>query len=430
VLNNAISLTAIGKTYRVYEKPTNRLKQNLFPKAFSLLGKSPKRYFSEVVALENVSLQVLKGQAVGILGANGAGKSTLLQIICGTLAPTTGSINLSGQATGLLELGSGFNGDYSGRENIHLNGQLLGLNSAQIEALLPEIEAFAELGEFIDQPIKIYSTGMVMRLAFSVIINTNPEILIIDEALAVGDFYFQQKCFKKLEELKKSGTTLLFVSHDVGSILNLCDSAILLKNGAIDFFGSPKEAVARFHASLQNSGSLEAEKKEPIGSLSGKLLKENYFQNREANIYGSGKVDITDWAICSVDGKPISVVQSDEEIKVYIKATFREDCVAPIFGYFFTDVFGQQIGGTNTMFINADIGPRKKGDIIEIEFNQTLNFSSGKYSLNLGCSEYIDGGLVAHHRLYEITAIDFFSINKSVGFVSPKTTITLRGSVS
>lgn len=429
MVDTAISLMGIGKTYRVYEKPINRLKQSLFPRAFSLLGKSPKRYFSEVVALENVSLQVRKGQALGILGANGAGKSTLLQIICGTLSPTNGSINLSGRATGLLELGSGFNGDYSGRENIYLNGQLLGLNLAQIEALLPEIEAFAELGEFIDQPIKIYSTGMVMRLAFSVVINTNPEILIIDEALAVGDFYFQQKCFKKLEELKKGGTTLLFVSHDVGSILNLCDSAILLKNGAVEFSGSPKEAVARFHASLQNRGCLNSEKKERIRSLPDKPLKENYFQNREANIYGTGKVNIIDWAICSVDGKPISVVQSDEEIKVYIKAAFRENCLAPIFGYFFTDVLGQQIGGTNTMYINADIGPRDKGDIVEIEFNQTLNFSSGKYSLNLGCSEYIDGGLVAHHRLYDITAIDFFSINDSVGFISPKTTITIRDSV-
>jgi ABC-type polysaccharide/polyol phosphate transport system ATPase subunit len=228
----------VGKIYRIFDKPQDRLKQ--------LLAGAYRRYYREFVGLKDVSFELRRGEALGIIGRNGQGKSTLLQILAGTTAPTTGSVEVAGRIAALLELGAGFNPEFTGRENVLFNGVLQGMARDEVKARLPEILDFAEIGSYIDQPVKSYSTGMFVRLAFAAHIFQNPEILIVDEALSVGDVFFQQKCFEKIREMRRDGLTLVFVSHDMPAIRNICDRALLLQAGAVVFEGTPDEAVSRF----------------------------------------------------------------------------------------------------------------------------------------------------------------------------------------
>lgn len=245
----AIKVKGLSKCYTIYRKPADRLKQSVVSRMFLFLGQPLRAYYREFWALRNITLEVKKGETLGVIGRNGSGKSTLLQLICGTLTPTAGSIETKGRITALLELGSGFNPAFTGRENIYLNGAILGLSQAEIEARFEAIAAFADIGEFIDQPVKIYSSGMKVRLAFAVQAMVDPDILIVDEALAVGDERFQRKCIRRLEELKENGTSILFVSHSVQQIIELCDRALLLEQGQRLLIGNPV-IVARAYQRL------------------------------------------------------------------------------------------------------------------------------------------------------------------------------------
>src|SRR6478672_3840406 len=228
----AIKVEHLSKCYQIYSQPRERLKQFILPALQGMIGQQPKQYFRDFWALQDVSFEVRKGETVGIIGRNGSGKSTLLQLICGTLNPTSGSLQAHGRIAALLELGSGFNPEFTGRENVYLNGSLLGLSSAEIDVKFDDIAAFADIGEFIERPVKTYSSGMVVRLAFAVQAMVDPDILIVDEALSVGDEKFQRKCFARLEELKSRGTSILFVSHSGSQIVELCERALLLEHGA------------------------------------------------------------------------------------------------------------------------------------------------------------------------------------------------------
>ena len=243
--DTTIRVQSLSKCYQIYDAPRDRLKQFVVPRVQRLLGRPPKQYFREFWALKDVSFEVKKGETVGIIGRNGSGKSTLLQLICGTLAPTNGSVETKGRIAALLELGSGFNPEFTGRENVYMNASILGLSEAEIDAKYDEILAFADIGEFIDQPVKQYSSGMYVRLAFAVIAHVNADILVIDEALSVGDAFFVQKCMRFLRQFMETGT-VLFVSHDTGAILNLCQTAVWLHNGAIAAAGTPKEITESY----------------------------------------------------------------------------------------------------------------------------------------------------------------------------------------
>lgn len=243
----AIQVAGLSKCYTIYNKPIDRLKQSIVPKVLRALGKPPKTYYREFWALRDIALQVGKGETIGIIGRNGSGKSTLLQLVCGTLTPTIGKIETKGRITALLELGSGFNPEFSGRENVFLNGAILGLSQEEIEARFDEIAGFADIGEFIEQPVKFYSSGMTVRLAFAVQAMVDPDILIVDEALAVGDERFQRKCFRRIEELKENGTSILFVSHSSQQIIELCDRALLLEQGQRLLFDNPVTVVRAYH---------------------------------------------------------------------------------------------------------------------------------------------------------------------------------------
>ena len=241
--NNAIRVDGLGKCYEIYNRPQDRLKQSIIPRIRALVGRVPKYYYREFWALRNVSFEVGRGETVGIIGRNGSGKSTLLQIICGTLTPSTGLVETRGRVAALLELGAGFNPEFTGRENVYMNATVLGLTKEEIDARFDDISAFADIGDFIEQPVKHYSSGMYARLAFAVAINVDPDILVVDEALAVGDEPFQRKCFARINKIKSDGATVLFVSHSGGTIINLCDRAILLNRGERLFTGLPKRAV-------------------------------------------------------------------------------------------------------------------------------------------------------------------------------------------
>lgn len=242
----AIKVENLGKCYHIYNQPQDRLKQAIIPRLQSLIGKPPKKYFREFWALQDISFEVKKGETIGIIGRNGSGKSTLLQLICGTLTPTSGTVKTTGRIAALLELGSGFNMEFTGRENVYLNGAVLGLSKEEIDTRFADIAAFADIGDFLEQPVKMYSSGMVVRLAFSVQAMIAPDILIVDEALAVGDEKFQRKCFARLEELKSRGTAILFVSHSGPQIVDLCDGALLLEHGARLMYSQPFKVVRAY----------------------------------------------------------------------------------------------------------------------------------------------------------------------------------------
>lgn len=242
----AIHVNNLSKCYEIYDTPRDRLKQFVVPPMQRMVGRAPAQYFREFWALKDVSFDIKKGETFGIIGRNGSGKSTLLQMICGTLTPTSGNIQTNGRIAALLELGSGFNLEFTGRENIYLNGTVIGLTMEEIETRLDDILAFSDIGDFIDQPVKTYSSGMFVRLAFAIQVNVEPEILIVDEALSVGDFFFQQKCFARLRKMREAGLTLLFVSHDMGTVRDLCPKSIYLVKGKAAFLGDSQAAIGRY----------------------------------------------------------------------------------------------------------------------------------------------------------------------------------------
>ncbi|QWA09341.1 ABC transporter ATP-binding protein [Sodalis ligni] len=248
--NYAIQVQGLSKCYQIYDRPSDRLKQSIYTGIRKLVGKKGKALFREFWALKDINFNVEKGESIGIIGQNGSGKSTLLQLICGTLSPTTGTVETNGRIAALLELGSGFNPEFTGRENVYMNGAVLGLSEAEINEKFDEILIFADIGDFIDQPTKTYSSGMLVRLAFAVQVCIEPDILIVDEALAVGDALFQKRCFERMDRLRTNGTTLLFVSHDQESVRTMTNKAIFLEHGVTKFIGSSADALLEYRKSL------------------------------------------------------------------------------------------------------------------------------------------------------------------------------------
>lgn len=316
----AIRVRDISKCYFVYASPRDRLKQFILPRLRRLVGARPKDYYREFWAVRNVSLEIGRGQTVGIIGRNGSGKSTLLQMICGTLHPTTGSVETSGRVAALLELGSGFNPEFTGRENVYLNGAVLGLSREEIDARFDRILDFADIGEFIDQPVKTYSSGMFVRLAFAVISHVDPEILVIDEALSVGDAFFQSKCAAAMRALMDRGTTILFVSHDTHSVKALCDRALLLEGGVVVAEGDAAEVVERYYASRVGSSKAQEEALATAGPDEPRTL-EDYageiaaFQAKAGfQRINNGLVKFLNVRLLDASGRDVAVVEHGEAV--------------------------------------------------------------------------------------------------------------------
>lgn len=412
----AIKVENLSKVYKLYDKPSDRLKEALG------IGKT-KRY-KEHYALNDVNIEVKRGETVGIIGTNGSGKSTILKIITGVLNPTHGNVDISGRISALLELGAGFNGEYTGIENVYLNGTMIGFSKEEIDAKLQDILDFADIGDFVNQPVKTYSSGMFVRLAFAVAINIDPEILIVDEALSVGDVFFQAKCYKKFEEFKELGKTILFVSHDLSSIKKYCDRVILLNKGVKLAEGSPTEMVDLYKKVLvgldgevsdnDKAGTFDSADKEI--KVVGDLWKDNLALNPNVNAYGNGDAEIIDFALEDENGIITSTILKGTKFKIKSKVKFNKDIDNPIFTYTFKTVKGTEVTGTNTLFEKTNIGKVNAGEIYVATFEQEMNMQGAEYLLSISCTGYNGDDFVVYNRLYDVVNVTVVSDKNTVGF--------------
>lgn len=413
----AISVEHVDKMYKLYDKPSDRFKESL--------GLTRKKKYREHYALHDVNFQVKKGETVGIIGTNGSGKSTILKIITGVLNPTAGEVKVNGRISALLELGAGFNMEYTGIENVYLNGTMIGFSREEIDAKLDSILEFADIGDFVNQPVKTYSSGMFVRLAFAVAINIDPEILIVDEALSVGDVFFQAKCYHKFEEFKKLGKTILFVSHDLGSIGKYCDRVVLLNQGVKLNEGQPKEMIDIYKKLLVNqyneaeeNASLEAEQSEAGDRKDSgdRLWKDMTSTNPDIIEYGNGMAEIIDYGVMDKDGNMTNAIEKGSDFSIMFKVKFNEKVSEPIFAITIKDLKGTEITGTNTMFESVGTGFAAPGDVKSIKFTQNMNLQGGDYLVSLGCTGYKNGEFTVYHRLYDVFNITVVSQKNTVGY--------------
>ncbi|MBP5309761.1 MAG: ABC transporter ATP-binding protein [Lachnospiraceae bacterium] len=416
----AIRAENISKVYKLYDKPSDRMKE-----AFGLTRK--KRH-KEHYALTDVDLTIYKGETVGIIGTNGSGKSTILKIITGVLNPTKGDMTVNGRISALLELGAGFNMEYNGIENVYLNGTMMGFSKKEIDEKLPGILEFADIGDYVYQPCKTYSSGMFVRLAFAVAINIEPEILIVDEALSVGDVFFQAKCYHKFEEFKQAGKTILFVSHDLSSIAKYCDRVILLNKGVKLGEGQPKEMIDAYKQVLVGQYRLpdqddehnlldDAEVKAKASIMGG--------VNPDALEYGTGAARITDYYVTDKKGTKTTAIIKGEEWTLHYTVEFTQDIKAPIFAFTVKNIRGTEITGTNSMYEKAFLNGVKKGEVKKVSFAQRMDLQGGEYLLSLGVTGYEDEKFEVYHRLYDVLNVTVVSDKDTVGYFDMNSKVTV-----
>lgn len=405
-----IQVEHIEKLYKLYDKPSDRLKE--------ALGLSRKKRYKEHYALQDLNFEVKRGECVGIIGTNGAGKSTILKIITGVLNPSKGNLKINGRISALLELGAGFNGEYTGIENVYLNGAMIGFTKEEIDAKLDDILEFADIGEFVNQPVKTYSSGMFVRLAFAVAINIEPEILIVDEALSVGDVFFQAKCYHKFEEFKEMGKTILFVSHDLSSISRYCDRVILLDKGKKLAEGEPKEIVDLYKKVLvkQNDASFQGERNTEENQQELEVWKDRITINPNKNEYGNGKADIVDFALWDENGNITNIIEKGKNFTLRMKVVFHQKIDMPIFAFAIKNLQGVTLTGSNTMYEKINTGVHGEGDRIEASFSMNMNLQGGEYLLSLGCTGYENGELTVYHRLYDVCNLTVISDKVTDGY--------------
>ncbi|MEY8396059.1 ABC transporter ATP-binding protein [Lachnospiraceae bacterium 45-P1] len=437
---NAIEVKDVTKIYRLYDKPIDRLKESL--------SMTHKSYHKDFYALNGLSFSVEKGQTVGIIGTNGSGKSTILKIITGVLTPTTGTVSVDGKISALLELGAGFNMDYTGIENIYMNGTMMGYTKKEMDAKLQEILEFADIGDFVYQPVKTYSSGMFVRLAFALAINVEPEILIVDEALSVGDVFFQAKCYRRMEEIRKSGTTILMVTHDMGSIIKYCDKVVLLNKGEFIAEGEPghmvdlyKKILANqmdalreelendYSGGMENADGVEGERPVPAGHTGGdenSLMKEKITINANRTEYGDGRAEIFDLGLFDARGNLTNLLLKGEMFTIKERIRFHAPLACPIFTYTIKDKKGTDLSGTNTMYEGADIKQVNAGDVYDVSFTQKMTLQGGEYLLSMSCTGFEGEEHVVYHRLYDVANITVISNKNTVGVYDMESVVEAR----
>lgn len=459
-IERAIVVDAVGKCYQIYERPQDRLKQALVPRLARLIGMRFSNYFRDFWALRDVSLTVARGETVGIIGRNGSGKSTLLQIVCGTLTPTHGSVAVSGRIGALLELGSGFNPEFTGRENVYMNGAVLGMTASEIDAKYDAIVAFADIGDFIEQPVKTYSSGMYVRLAFAVIAHADADILVIDEALSVGDVFFGQKCMRFLRDFQKRGT-VLFVSHDAGAVINLCDRVVWMDDGRVAMDGSAKTVCEAYLASTYghrpsriaaptadagNASSdvtADANGGEPSGdaerghhdfdpALDQSRIRVFRFDPERAG-FGDGGATISSVRLESGDGRSLVQVAGGEVVRIVVQARAHRDIARPIIGFLLKDRLGQHLFGTNTYDGYGPAAPAiAMNAVAEAVFEFTMPYLPlGRYTIDVAIA---DGSAFEHVQaawIYDALVLESVCETRSTGLVGiPYRAIALRALVA
>ncbi|MBE5844870.1 MAG: ABC transporter ATP-binding protein [Butyrivibrio sp.] len=413
----AIKVTDLTKMYKLYNKNSDRLKD--------ALGLMKGEGYTEHLALNHVNLEVKRGETIGIIGTNGSGKSTILKIITGVLSPTSGTVEVDGHISALLELGAGFNMEYNGIDNIYLNGMMIGFSEEEIDKRLDAILEFADIGDYVYQPVKTYSSGMFVRLAFAVAINIDPEILIVDEALSVGDVFFQAKCYHKFEEFKEQGKTILFVSHDLSTISRYCDRAILLNKGVILGEGTPKKMIDIYKQVLvgqyplpENDFKSLLEDDEIRAAVEKKTeaKKEETVTNPDLLEYGNSAAKITEFYAVDQKGLRTNSIIKGSEFEIKMKVEFLRDVNAPIFAFTFKNIMGIEITGTNSMVEKAFLEPVKAGDVKEITFRQKMQLQGGEYLVSFGVTGFEQDEFVVYHRLYDALNITVVSDKNTVGY--------------
>ncbi len=437
----AVQVEGVSKVYRLYDRPIDRLKESL--------SITHKNYHKDFFALNHISFKVKKGETMGIIGTNGSGKSTILKIITGVLTPTAGTVQVEGVISALLELGAGFNMDYTGIENIYMNGSMMGFSRKEMEAKLQDILDFADIGDFVYQPVKTYSSGMFVRLAFALAINVEPEILIVDEALSVGDVFFQSKCYRRMEEIRQNGTTILMVTHDMGSVIKYCDRVVLLNRGEFVAEGEPGRMVDLYKKILANQMDDLDEELAKMNDFSGGMvsagedlegpgpdrgagpgsrkasplaggkhqgfMKEHITINANRTEYGDKRAEIYDLGMFDERGNLTNLLLKGEYFTIREKIRFYADLQAPIFTYTIKDKKGTDLSGTNTMFEGAEIKPVKAGDEYEVAFRQKMTLQGGEYLLSMSCTGFEQGEHTVYHRLYDVANITVISNKNTVG---------------
>lgn len=412
----------LGKIYQVYKKPIDRLKQMLCFKRW--------KFFTEYWALKNVSLDIFRGETVGFIGRNGAGKSTLLQMICGILAPTCGELSIQGRVFGLLQLGAGFNPEFTGVENVYLAGSIVGLTTEEITQRFPSIIDFAGIGDFVNQPVKTYSSGMYARLAFALAMHVDADILIVDEILAVGDAAFTQKCIKAIRDFKKKGT-LLFVSHDTGSVINLCDRVVWLDAGEVRQIGDAKDVCHNYLASIEGekdqSGAFRigGSRKAPpppkaVADPRHEVLKASQHRNDlevfnfdpTAPWYGVRGATVVDTALLGPDGNKAASLTGGEEVRLRVTARAEKDISKVILGFYIKDRLGQQLFGDNTFLTHCDRSTAlKAGEYVAATFHFQMPYlQNGDFSITSAVAEGTDKDHIQHHWIDNAV---FFRVNNT-----------------
>jgi lipopolysaccharide transport system ATP-binding protein len=432
----SIKVENLSKCYQIYEQPRDRLKQFVIPPFQRAVGQSAKQYFREFWALRDVSFEVRKGETVGIIGRNGSGKSTLLQMICGTLQPTSGSVTTVGRIAALLELGSGFNPEFSGRENVYMNAGILGLSKSEIDARYEAILEFAEIGEFIEQPVKTYSSGMYVRLAFAVIANVDADILVIDEALAVGDIFFTQKCMRFLSEFKKRGT-ILFVTHDTNSVMSLCERAVWLQAGDRKAYSDSKTVcqsyLAEYYASSGSAQVVPETKIESVRTaedfrdvrqdfINASVIRndlEVFRFSSEGEKFGLSKAHILDVYLGSESGAPISWFVGGELVALVVKIHAEIELDQPIVGFLVKDNNGQQLFGDNTYLTYVDETLTISGGN---DFTASFKFRmpmmpAGDYTIGVAIANGTQDNHVVHSWVHDAIAFKSHSSSVSTGLI-------------
>jgi lipopolysaccharide transport system ATP-binding protein len=374
-----ISLKDVSKAYKIYTHPRNRLLEALF--------RGHRKYHRDFWALRNVTVRVKKGSTVGIIGMNGSGKSTLLQVVAGIVEATSGDIDIDGRIASLLELGAGFNPEFTGRENILMNGAIMGYSREEMLERLPSIEAFAEIGDFIDQPVKTYSSGMLVRIGFAAAIHVDPDIFIVDEALAVGDAFFQHRCIRRIKHFQDQGKTVLFVSHDLGAVKSICSEALFLHAGEVKAFGDPSEVANHYHAHIAGMEGRLAESapstptfridNRPVVFRAGSVLE----RRPELLRQGTGKARVQNVELLDSQHRPLAAVNFNQEVILRVHVEFFENVPSCVVGYVVRDKNGIDITGTNTQEEHVPIPPRNAGETFVVDFKQQLPLRPGSYSI-------------------------------------------------
>ncbi|MBQ2938156.1 MAG: ABC transporter ATP-binding protein [Clostridia bacterium] len=429
-LENVIEIKNVRKEYKMYKSKKARLFEAVLP------FYNNHDTFS---AINNLNLELHKGEVLGILGKNGAGKSTLLKMITGVVTPTSGELKINGKLSSLLELGAAFNMELTGEENIYQHGQVMGLTNEQIEATKQDIIDFADIGHHLYQPVKTYSSGMFARLAFACAINVDPDILIVDEVLSVGDMAFQLKCFKKFQQFKEKGKTIIFVSHNVNDIIKNCNRAIILKEGEKIFDGDVKPAVdiyKKIMVGLDESLNSKEDKEENIEIINDEnidkknnekeIWKSNFTTNESQISYGDGSVEIIDYGIFDENGEYKANINNSDKYSIKMKIKFNKDIYSPIFALSIKDFKGLEIAGANTEVYKTQTGEYKQGQTIIVEFKQSIPLAPDKYTLSFGCTTFDENGnLKVYDRKYDVIIFEITSNRPSLGTVDLKTDIKI-----